>query len=323
MATPADETETTSLARRAPIEFIPSRASHLHLRILPCLAVLTYDTTLEQKNPCVRSQLGSSSLKLKWEVGIPYLKSLYSKTIVEKGTATSFPYPIAFRKLLESQPQRRVLKTRLRSNNKGDSGSKLLSVIQFLQGSSSPFMGAWYDIETGPLPDEENRQEPPAQAEDGCRGITLHQSGYRYPGLNFMRTLVIEREILIQPTYVTIGIFSRGHDNPQEGIVFVAHPEMLFWKLRWGIFRLRGLSSTFLSLRQVKSFRLYRVSTLWRRIFRSVLTRYSATLKREHMNVFILTRLGPRICKSFWTCIRIGLSLTILHWLGRTGSTRR
>ncbi|UKZ71790.1 uncharacterized protein TrAtP1_012734 [Trichoderma atroviride] len=33
---------------------------------------------------------------------------------------------------------------------------------------------------------------------------------------------------------------------------------MLFRELRWGIFRLRGLSSTFLSLRQVKSFRLYK-----------------------------------------------------------------
>lgn len=269
MATPADETETISLGRRAPVEFIPSRTWHLYLRVLPCLAVLTYDATLEQKNPCIRSQLGSSSLRLKWKVEISCLKGLHSKTIVENETAISFPYPPAFRKLLESQPQRWVLNTRLqngkiRYNNSDDIFPKSLLMRQLLSCFS---MGAWYDIKTGPIPDEENRQQPPAQAEDGYRGFTLEQSGISYPGLQFTRTSATECEILVQPTYVTLGIFGRGHHNPHERVVFVSNPFILFFKLRWGIFRLRGLSSAFFSLRQVKSFRLYRVSTAWRSIF--------------------------------------------------------
>lgn len=278
MATPADETETTSLARRAPTEFIPSRASHLYLRVLPFLAVLTYDTTLEQKNPCIRSQLGSSSLRLEWKVGIPYLKSLYSKTIIENETAISFPYPAAFRKLLKSQPRSLVVNEKLRNgkvtyNNGDDKSSKLLSILLsillFVRNlSSPPSLGEWYDIRAGPIPDEENRQGPPAQAEHGHRGITIIQSGVRYPGLKVTHTWAIEREILIQPTYVTLGIFSRGHHNPHERIVFVSNPFILFYKLRWGVFQLRGLSSALFSLRQVKSFRLYRVSASWWSTFR-------------------------------------------------------
>lgn len=297
------------------------------------LVTLTYNATLEQKNPCIRSQLGSSSLN--WKVGIPIPTGPNIETTVEDETAMSFPYPTAFRKLLKSPPQRRVLET---INING--GDYIASGFWFPYTGLSSHLKFWasglsYKATTCPIPDEENRncdfadnslstrQEPPAQEEDGSRGITHQQWGISYPLFSFTRTSAIEREIKIQPTYVVLGIFSRGHHNPQERVVFVSNPYVLFRELRWGVFRLRGLSSAFLSLRQVNSFRLYRASTSWQRIFRTFLTRYSATIKREPMNVFILTTMGPRICRSFCICIRAGLSLTILHWLGRTGSTRR
>ncbi|KAH8763789.1 hypothetical protein F5883DRAFT_112356 [Diaporthe sp. PMI_573] len=68
----------------------------------------------------------------------------------------------------------------------------------------------------------------------------------------------IEREVFAQPIYVVVGIFPRGHANPQEKAVFVHKPNHLFWKLFWAAFRLRGVTRTFLSLKHIKGFRLYK-----------------------------------------------------------------
>jgi hypothetical protein len=80
-------------------------------------------------------------------------------------------------------------------------------------------------------------------------------------------TSVIKSETPIQPVYMVLGIFPRGHSNPRELVVFIHKPEQLFWRLGWAAFRLRGLRSTFFSLRHVKSFRLYRVHTFQRRAY--------------------------------------------------------
>ncbi|KAI0861077.1 hypothetical protein F4860DRAFT_476769 [Xylaria cubensis] len=69
---------------------------------------------------------------------------------------------------------------------------------------------------------------------------------------------VANKIVPIQPTYVVLGIFRRGHPNPQERVVFVPKPEQLFRKLRWGVYRLRGLRGTFFSLKHVKGFRVYK-----------------------------------------------------------------
>lgn len=42
-------------------------------------------------------------------------------------------------------------------------------------------------------------------------------------------------------------------------MVFVQNPKHLFRQLLWASFRLRGVSGTFLSLRHIKGFRLYKV----------------------------------------------------------------
>lgn len=257
MATTADETKTTSLARRAPVELIPSRSWHLLIILVPGLAILTYDATLEQKNPCIRSQLGSSSLRVGRKARSPIPNGPNTETTAEDETVISFPYPNAFRKVLESHPQRRVLTT---TNNSGFNFFFMVLTADIVFS---------YRAETCPIPDEENRgrsstdnslfrHEPSAQTENGPREIVQHRWGISSSGFEFTRTSAIEREIQIQPTYVILGIFSRGLHHPQERAVFVSNPTMLLWKLRWGIFRLRGLSSTFLSLRQVKSFRLYK-----------------------------------------------------------------
>lgn len=194
------------------------------------------------------------------------MKSLDSKAVVEKEITILFLYFTVFRKLLKSHPQRQVLETiNINGNN---FFTKLLCAVPGLSCLSILASGLSYEAKTDPIPDEENRREPPAQQDDELRGITHQQRGIKYPGLEFTRISIVEREILIQPTYVTLGIFSRGHHNPHEQIVFVFNPFILFNELRWGVFQLRGLSSALFSLRQVKSFRLYRVSTSWWSIFR-------------------------------------------------------
>ncbi|TRX96446.1 hypothetical protein FHL15_002718 [Xylaria flabelliformis] len=66
---------------------------------------------------------------------------------------------------------------------------------------------------------------------------------------------VADKIVPIQPTYVVLGIFRRGHPNPQERVVFVPKPEQLFRQLRWAVYRLRGLRGTFFSLKHVKGLR--------------------------------------------------------------------
>lgn len=259
MATPADETETTSLTQRAPVELVPSETWQLWIRpalifVIPAPWFIWYVKKLEQKNPCIRSQLGGSSWGFKWKLEMPTLKGPNMEAIVEGVTATSFPYPYAYGKLLKSHPQRRVLETR------NFSSGRIFS------------WGYSQEVKTGSVPDEENRScnfadnalsehNLPAKEEDSINKMFQVRGHWLIPVLGFTRTLAVKREIQIQPTYVVLGIFSHGRHNPQERVVFVSNPKNLFWELRWAIFRLRGLSNALFSLRQVRSFRLYRVST--------------------------------------------------------------
>lgn len=68
-----------------------------------------------------------------------------------------------------------------------------------------------------------------------------------------------DRVVFESPIYMIVGFFPRGHSNPQERVVFVHEPNQLFWKLCWAAFRLRGMFGTFLSLRHIKGFRIYKV----------------------------------------------------------------
>jgi hypothetical protein len=77
--------------------------------------------------------------------------------------------------------------------------------------------------------------------------------------ISVSRTSGRTMEVTVQPIYVVVGIFARGHSHPLETVVFLTKPQQLFWRLWWAVFRLRGWRETFLSLRHVKAVRLYQV----------------------------------------------------------------
>lgn len=66
-------------------------------------------------------------------------------------------------------------------------------------------------------------------------------------------------ETHVQPVYLVVGLFPRGHANPQERVAFVHKPKNLFWQICWAAICLRGVTGTFFSLKHVKGFRLYKV----------------------------------------------------------------
>ncbi|KAI0966671.1 hypothetical protein F4678DRAFT_466270 [Xylaria arbuscula] len=57
------------------------------------------------------------------------------------------------------------------------------------------------------------------------------------------RSRMKKSAVPMQPTYVVLGIFRRGHPNPKEEVVFVPAPKHLFRKLHWAAFRLRGFGA--------------------------------------------------------------------------------
>lgn len=61
------------------------------------------------------------------------------------------------------------------------------------------------------------------------------------------------------PFYMVVGIFPRGRGVPRETVIFMQRPQFFFWQLFWVVWRLRGVSGMFFSLRHIKGFRLYKV----------------------------------------------------------------
>jgi hypothetical protein len=76
-------------------------------------------------------------------------------------------------------------------------------------------------------------------------------------GLN--RSTSMEWTGPMRAVYIVLGVFERGHTHPRETVVFVPRGEHLIHELRRGAFRLRGLTGTFLSLKHIKGFGLYKV----------------------------------------------------------------
>ncbi|KAI0542180.1 hypothetical protein GGR58DRAFT_497533 [Xylaria digitata] len=56
---------------------------------------------------------------------------------------------------------------------------------------------------------------------------------------------------------LVVGFYDSLDREPREIDVDMTNRANLFWKLKWGTLRLRGLRAAFLSLKSVKSFRLY------------------------------------------------------------------
>jgi hypothetical protein len=263
MTAPADETDNipVSLPRRAPIGPISERSWNIFLAI-PGLASLDYENSLVQANACIRSQMAHSSFtKVK--------RVRYHNQNVEATTAREtmkFPYPAAFQKLLKTQPQTEVVETLEITETVNVSGIGSVSANVRRQNRTILNEGNSRGNSENNVPSREDplvleAYNPTVVHIQTKRGIGLRLGIFSWTFFNVRRTSAIEYETPIQPVYIVLGIFHRGYDNPQERIAFVLKPKKLFWELRWAVFRLRGLSSTLLSLRQVKSFRLYRVRT--------------------------------------------------------------
>lgn len=116
-----------------------------------------------------------------------------------------------------------------------------------------PYPPRYYRLVTG----REERRQTPENSQNTSWSWKIHtallESGVTMKWEN------TDREVFTDPVYVVVGLFPRGHGNPRERVVFVNQPKHLFWKVCWAAFCLRGVSGTFLSLRHIKGFRLYKV----------------------------------------------------------------
>lgn len=66
-----------------------------------------------------------------------------------------------------------------------------------------------------------------------------------------------------QTPYLVLGIFNRVDGRPQEKLILLDDPDMLFHDIFWAIAWMRGISAV-LSLKDVKSFSIFTVScALW------------------------------------------------------------
>ena len=63
----------------------------------------------------------------------------------------------------------------------------------------------------------------------------------------------------VRASYIVLGKFSGSDDIPQELMISIKKPSLLFWNIFWAIVRLRGIS-WLVSLKDVKEFAVYNVS---------------------------------------------------------------
>ncbi|KAI0545809.1 hypothetical protein F4679DRAFT_559867 [Xylaria curta] len=99
----------------------------------------------------------------------------------------------------------------------------------------------------------------PEAIREGVARFGATYARYNEDGTVYERTLYScprnERES--DPNILAIGFYDSLDHEPSEVSVDITNRANLFWKLKWGTLRLRGLRTTFLSLKSVKSFRLY------------------------------------------------------------------
>ncbi|KAG8671019.1 hypothetical protein FPOAC2_04327 [Fusarium poae] len=214
-----DPDKPVSLLHPAPATPIPTTSWHTYLSY--GAGQIEYDTIVSQRNPCIRTLRQERRAKSRWFLQPPAAQGMPQLGAnVESTQSAMFPYPEAFKQVMFP-----VNPVPRRDEEHGDT-----------DGNS-------VDLQN-PRPPETERIEQRALVSTSVFGIS--------------RTTAIEFESRNQPTYVVLGIFSRGALNPKERIVFIDKPEQFFSKLRWGSFRLRGMRGTLLSLKHLAAFRLYK-----------------------------------------------------------------
>ncbi|KAK6953449.1 hypothetical protein Daesc_005753 [Daldinia eschscholtzii] len=197
----------TSLLRRAPSKPIPRRAWLMFLDLNR--AELHYENVLEQVNLCIRSQLGYSSAgsKIKWSSDQQGLEASFGNN---KHNASGFPYPKAFLNALDEY---------------GLPHPGYVPPVQ--QNTQLPAGALQYQNVQPPMDDDCRSRGPLAKT-----GADF-EAGFsnRLFGITYHTTT--ESEYHLQPIYLVIGIFPKGHANPREKIVFITNPEKLFSRLHW------------------------------------------------------------------------------------------
>ena len=66
----------------------------------------------------------------------------------------------------------------------------------------------------------------------------------------------------VRASYIVLGKFSGSDDIPQELMVSIKKPSLLFWNIFWATVRLRGIN-WLVSLKDVKGFAVYKVSYIY------------------------------------------------------------
>ncbi|KAI1469491.1 uncharacterized protein F4812DRAFT_470418 [Daldinia caldariorum] len=187
-----------SLQRRAPTKPIPKISWLMFLEMYG--ARMHYEEILEQANICIRSQLVYSSTSSRIEGQSTQQEPGFS---AERNinNAPGFPYPRAF---LDA----------LRGYNLPYPEHVQQNIIQVPVGARMPDN---HDIR-GPL--VSTTDELGAGLSTNCFGMTFNST--------------VVSEYHLQPIYLVIGIFPRGHVNPQEKVVYVQDPKEFLSQLRWG-----------------------------------------------------------------------------------------
>ncbi|KAF4428927.1 hypothetical protein F53441_14040 [Fusarium austroafricanum] len=247
-ASSSTDDRPVSLSQPAPTGPIPTTAWHAYFSY--GIGQMEYDGLLEQRNPCIRSLRENWSRKNKWflkppaAVGAPQLSSSYEIT-----KNATFPYPAAFRRMMNPEPS-----TEAQSQNEECEPGSTDDAPRRQEGQTRA-----REVEIIPIPlvrlkhTLTVRSQPQQHDEEtGGRGLTGNtppeqdaqriewKTSVSTPIFGVSRTSIIEFESRIQPTYVVLGLFPQGSQNPKERVVFIDNPEKLFWKLYWATFRLRG-----------------------------------------------------------------------------------
>ncbi|KAK4225962.1 hypothetical protein QBC38DRAFT_394365 [Podospora fimiseda] len=90
----SDTSTKISLTRRAPTVPIPTRRWHMYLSY--GFGSVDYDSTIEQKNQCIRSQLSDRSYRSKFHISSRVGKEFNMRS-------AGFPCPLLFRELIEAE----------------------------------------------------------------------------------------------------------------------------------------------------------------------------------------------------------------------------
>ncbi|XEV04380.1 hypothetical protein FSHL1_009667 [Fusarium sambucinum] len=220
-----DPDKPVSLLHPAPATPIPTTTWHTYFAY--GVGQTEYDTIISQRNPCIRTLRQERSIKSKWFLKPPAAQGMPQLGAnVESTQSPRFPYPEAFKQVMS--PANSIPR---RDEEHGDTDSNSA---------------------------QHQSLRPPQAVLIDQRSERIEERGFSTPVFGVSHTTAIEFEEWIQPTYVVLGIFPRGALNPKEQIVFIDRPDQFFSKLRWATFRLRGMRGTFLSLKHLAAFRLYK-----------------------------------------------------------------